>query len=220
VRAQAESGERRRLARDLHDSVVQQLFSLRMQAKALRSQLDRGDADATRVRRSAEELAELAAAALADLRQLVFELRPMELAERGLVEAVCALSVSVQARTGLLIDVRAAPDVRIDGGLDVHEDLYRIVSEAVHNVVKHAGASAVEIALAIESAELVIEVADDGSGAAAAAGDNHHDRLGMVSMRERAQRWGGRFAAGPRPGGGWSVRVQVPLSRFAGEPVG
>jgi signal transduction histidine kinase len=222
VRAQAESGERRRLARDLHDSVVQQLFSMRMQAKALRSQLDRGATstagDAGRVRRSAEELAELAASALADLRQLVFELRPLELAERGLVEAVCALGVAVQARTGLHIDVHVPQDVRIEGGVDVHEDLYRIVSEAVHNVVKHAGATAVEITLAIESAELVIEVADDGAGAAAGDGDDH-ERLGLVSMRERAQRWGGRFAAGPRPGGGWAVRVQVPLSRFAGEPL-
>jgi PAS domain S-box-containing protein len=218
VRAQAESGERRRLARDLHDSVVQQLFSMRMQAKALRSQLDRGGADAAKVRRSAEELAELAASALADLRQLVFELRPLELAERGLVEAVCALAVAVQARTGLRIHVRVPEDVRIDGGVDVHEDLYRIVSEAVHNVVKHACATEVEIILAIEAAELVVEVADDGAGAATGAADSH-DRLGLVSMRERAQRWGGRFAAGPRPGGGWVVRVQVPLSRFTGEPL-
>jgi signal transduction histidine kinase len=221
VRAQAESGERRRLARDLHDSVVQQLFSMRMQAKALRSQLDRGGADAAKVRGSAEELAELAASALADLRQLVFELRPLELAERGLVEAVSALAVAVQARTGLAIAVRAAEDVCVDGGLDVHEDLYRIVSEAVHNVVKHAAATTVEISLGLGSGELVVEVADDGTGAAPDAPADHDrsgDRLGMVSMRERTQRWGGRFAAGPRPGGGWVVRAQVPLSRLAEEP--
>lgn len=220
VRTQAESGERRRLARDLHDSVVQQLFSMRMQAKALRSQLDRGPTrttdDTSRVRRSAEELAELSASALADLRRLVFELRPLELDQRGLVEAVCALAVGVQARTGLVVDVRAQQGLRLDAGLDVHEDLYRIVSEAVHNVVKHASAAAVEISLAVAAAELVVEVADDGSGAAAEVPD--HDRLGMVSMRERAQRWGGRFAAGPRPGGGWAVRVAIPLGRLAGEP--
>lgn len=213
VRAQAESGERRRLARDLHDSAVQQLFSLRMQAGALRTQLGRGVVDAARVRRSAEELSELAASALADLRRLVFELRPLELAERGLVEAVSALAVAVQARTGLAVDVCAAEDVRVDGGLDVHEDLYRIVSEALHNVVKHAAATTARISLSVGAGELVIEIADDGTGAGA-DGPGDQDRLGMVSMRERAQRWGGRFAAGPRSGGGWAVRVQVPLGRL------
>src|SRR5215203_55350 len=76
TRSQAQSDERRRLARDLHDSVVQQLFSMRMQAKALGALLDRRDVEPARVRGSAEDLAELSAGALADLRQLVFELRP------------------------------------------------------------------------------------------------------------------------------------------------
>ncbi|GAY07975.1 GAF domain-containing sensor histidine kinase [Pseudonocardia sp. N23] len=208
TRTRARSDERRRLSRDLHDSVVQQLFSMRMQARVLRNQLDRDadDVDPGRLRLAAEELASLSSTALADLRQLVFELRPLELEERGLVEAIRGQAAGVQARTGLTVDVHADRD-RVEGVLDLQEDVYRIVSEAVHNVVKHAGAATAEIGIAVDDGDLVVEVADDGAG----TGPGGSGGLGLVSMRERTERWGGRFAAGPRPGGGWTVRVAVPL---------
>ncbi|RTL67733.1 MAG: PAS domain-containing protein [Pseudonocardiaceae bacterium] len=212
TRTRARSDERRRLARDLHDSVVQQLFSMRMQARVLRNQLDRDPAggDPARLRVAAEELASLSSTALADLRQLVFELRPLELEERGLVEAIRGQAAGVQARTGLTVDVHADRD-RIEGELDLQEDVYRIVSEAVHNVVKHAGAATAEIAIAVDDGDLVVEVADDGAGTDLGGSGG----LGLVSMRERTERWGGRFHAGPRPGGGWTVRVAVPLPGLA-----
>jgi PAS domain S-box-containing protein len=216
TRSQAQLDERRRLARDLHDSVVQQLFSMRMQAKALHAQLDRVDTDPARVRSGAEELAELSQSALADLRGLVFELRPLDLAERGLVDAVLAHTASLEARTGLVIEVQASPDVELDFGIDVQEDLYRIVQEALHNVVKHAHATAVDIRFArSEDGGLVVEVSDNGCGPSrtsdtSAASGARQDTLGLVSMRERTQRWGGWLAAGPRPAGGWTVRVILP----------
>jgi signal transduction histidine kinase len=216
TRSDAQLDERRRLARDLHDSVVQQLFSMRMQAKALRSRLEHADADPERVRSGAEELAQLAESALADLRGLVFELRPLDLAERGLVDAVRAHAASLEARTGLVVDVQETPGLEVDAGIDVQEDLYRIVQEALHNVVKHAGATAVAIRFAAHGAAgLAVEVTDDGRGRAAAdgAGTAAGEKLGLVSMRERTQRWGGRLVAGPRPdGGGWRVRVTLPAS--------
>ncbi|MGY1747632.1 GAF domain-containing protein [Modestobacter sp. SYSU DS0511] len=210
TRSEAESDERRRLARDLHDSVVQQLFSMRLQAGALRAQLDAGDAGPAGVRAAAGELAELAQSALADLRGLVFELRPLELADRGLVEAVRAHADSVEVRTGLVIEVLAEGDVEPAWELTVQEDVYRVVQEALHNVVKHAQASTVEVRFAIDPVEhcLVVTVLDDGRGAVEApAGPT----LGLVSMRERAERWGGRCTAGPRDGGGWQVRLTLPL---------
>jgi signal transduction histidine kinase len=212
TRSQAQSDERRRLARDLHDSVVQQLFSMRMQAKALHRQLDRFDAGHDGVRRAAEELAELSAGALADLRLLVFELRPLDLAEHGLVDAIRAHAESLRARTGLLIEVRAADGVRIAGGLDFQEDLYRITSEALHNVVKHANATSVEISIVAEDPDLVVQVRDDGVLATETDPDSRtRERLGLLSMRERTERWGGRFEAGPCPDSGWVVRAAVPL---------
>jgi PAS domain S-box-containing protein len=208
TRSQAQSDERRRLARDLHDSVVQQLFSMRMQAKALRRGLDQIDVDG--VRRAAEELAELSAGALADLRLLVFELRPLDLAEHGLVDAIRAHAASLRARTGLAIEVRAPEDVRVGGGLDFQEDLYRITSEALHNVVKHANATAVEISIAREDVELVVQVRDDGA-LAGTSSDRPGERLGLLSMRERTERWGGQFEAGPCADRGWVVRAAVPI---------
>jgi signal transduction histidine kinase len=219
TRTRAQSDERRRLARDLHDSVVQQLFSMRMQAKALGSQLDGRDVQPARVRRSAEELAELSANALADLRMLVFELRPLDLAERGLVDAIRAHAASVRARTGLVIDVRAPDDVLIGGGLDIQEDLYRIVCEAIHNVVKHASATMVEVGITTEAADLVLEIVDDGAGSAGGGTAVVGQQLGLVSMRERTERWGGWFEAGPRPGGGWTVRAAVPPHRADAQQV-
>lgn len=210
TRSRAQLDERRRLARDLHDSVVQQVFSMRMQATALRARAEGADVEPDRVRRGAAELAELAQATLADLRGLVFELRPLDLAERGLVEAVRAHAAGVAARTGLAVDVDAPGDLEPGVGIDVGEDLYRIVQEALHNVVKHAGATAVAIRLAPDpGGGLVVEVTDDGTGGVPDS-DLPHDTLGLVSMRERTARRGGRLVAGPRPFGGWSVRVTLP----------
>ena len=233
--ADTRSHERRRLARDLHDSVVQQLFSMRMQAKALRAQLDRPDPDLGSVGRYAEELAELTQSALADLRGLVYELRPLDLAEHGLVDAVRAHAESVRARTGLAIDVQVPEGLRIDAGLDEQEDLYRIVQEALHNVVKHANATEVVVRFdRLADVDpgpwggcqgspygrdngLMVEISDNGCGRGRGSGGGADEpgrrSLGLVSMRERAQRWGGRVAAGPRPTGGWTVAVTLPHLR-------
>jgi PAS domain S-box-containing protein len=213
TRSRAQSDERRRLARDLHDSVVQQVFSMRMQAEALRAALDRPDPDAARVCSGVEELSELSRHVLADLRGLVFELRPLDLAENGLVDAVRAHAASVEARTGLQVEVRAAGDLQLDLSIDIQEDLYRIVQEALHNVVKHARATAAEISVAVSPGgdRLRIEVRDDGAAGQPAQPGAGGQSLGLISMRERSQRWGGRLVAGPRAGGGWSVEVSLPL---------
>jgi signal transduction histidine kinase len=112
--------------------------------------------------------------------------------------------------------VRAPEDVRISGGLDFQEDLYRITSEALHNVVKHANATAVEISIAREDVDLVVQVRDDGA-LTGTSSDRPGESLGLLSMRERTERWGGRFEAGPCPGRGWVVRAAVPI--LDGEPL-
>jgi len=108
--------------------------------------------------------------------------------------------------------VRAAEGVRIGGGLDFQEDLYRITSEALHNVVKHANATAVEVSIVAEEPDLVVQVRDDGVLATDTdSGSRTRERLGLLSMRERTERWGGRFEAGPCQDSGWVVRAAVPL---------
>ncbi|MGY1631387.1 sensor histidine kinase [Geodermatophilus sp. SYSU D01186] len=146
----------------------------------------------------------------------MFELRPLDLAENGLVEAIRAHAAGVEARTGLAVEVHADDDLELDVDVDVQEDLYRIVQEALHNVVKHARATEADIRVDRPGGGVRVEVTDDGCGGtpdpapAPDAGDRPRGRLGLVSMRERAERWGGQLAAGPRPFGGWRVQVTLP----------
>jgi signal transduction histidine kinase len=169
------------------------------------------------MRSRAQELAELSRTALADLRGLVFELHPLELAERGLVDAVRAHAASLEARSALAVDVQAPPDLEVDLAIEIQEDLYRIAQEALHNVVKHARAQAVEVRFALVDGILSIDVTDDGCGwdpgpERAPTVRAPRATLGLVSMRERAERWGGQLFAGPHPTGGWTVKVTLPAA--------
>jgi signal transduction histidine kinase len=215
-RHDAQLAERARLARELHDSVVQQVFSMRMQAKALQAQVAPGRTiRAERVQAVADELLELAQTALADLRGLVLQLHPVELVERGLAGAVRSHAESVRGTSGL--DVEVDVDLSADVGdlpVELQEDLYRVVQEALHNVVKHAGATkaSVHISTSGPPDRVVVEVSDDGIGLTAQV---RAGALGLVSMRERAERWGGsiEFGSTDPDGRGCLVRVCVPVAR-------
>ncbi len=218
-RDSARREERQRLARDLHDSIVQQVFSIGMQAKSLQVVAQRGDpVPAQAVTRIADEVGMLSRTALADLRAMVHELRPSSAAElRGVEEAVRALADSTANRTGLRLRLAVSgAQERVKG--ELAEDIYRIIAEAIHNVVKHARARAVVIRLTVRDDRLTATVADDGCGisAAAAAADGY----GLTTMRERAQRWGGTVTAGPRRGPGTIVRIVVPLAPEAAPAAG
>jgi signal transduction histidine kinase len=213
-RHDAQLAERARLARELHDSVVQQVFSMRMQAKALQAHVAPGRTIRTeRVQAVADELLELAQTALTDLRGLVLQLHPVELVERGLAGAVRSHAESVRGTSGLDIevDVELSPDVG-DLPVELQEDLYRVVQEALHNVVKHAGATraSVHISTSGPPDRVVVEISDDGSGLTAQV---RAGALGLVSMRERAERWGGSIEIGNTddPRRGCRVRVCVPM---------
>jgi signal transduction histidine kinase len=212
-RHDAQLAERARLARELHDSVVQQVFSMRMQAKALRAQVEPGRTSSPeRVRAVADELLDLAQNALADLRGLVLQLHPVELVEGGLAGAVRHHAQSVQTMSGLRVEVDADDPPELP--TELQEDLYRIVQEALHNVVKHAGASHASVRIRAagppDQGQVLVEVSDDGSGLG--PGHRRADALGLVSMRERAQRWGGRMEIG-NDEQGCRVRVRVPAGR-------
>ncbi|WP_245645733.1 GAF domain-containing sensor histidine kinase [Pseudonocardia acaciae] len=208
-RHDAQLAERARLARELHDSVVQQVFSIRMQAKALRAQVSDGRSSSPdRVHAVADEVLQLAQDALADLRGLVHQLRPVELVERGLAAAVRAHAESVRSLSRLAVALDLDPDERLARlAVDLQEDVYRIVQEALHNVIKHAGAAEAVVRVRTGNGELLVEISDDGVGLAGRA--PRAEALGLVSMRERAERWGGRLRIGDgHPG--CRVRVSIP----------
>jgi len=210
--------ERQRLARDLHDSIVQQVFSIGMQAKTLEVLAQRDEAvPAEAVQRIAGEVGEVSRAVLADLRAMVHELQPSSAAVLGGLEgAVRSLAESTANRTGLLVRVEASQGLGKIGE-ELAEDVYRIIAEALNNVVRHAGAAQVIIRLELISQHLKATITDDGQGLPAAAAPGGPGGAaggyGLTTMRERAERWGGTVQLGRgNRGGGTRVRVTVPLS--------
>lgn len=213
----ARRDERQRLARDLHDSIVQQVFSITMQAKSMEVLGERTDSvPSETVRRIASEVSLLARTVLADLRAMVHELRPAPSAELGgLEEAIRALVDSTTNRTGLRFSLAFSRGLEQLNG-EMAEDVYRIVAEAIHNVVKHAEANKVAIRLILRGGRLHATVTDDGCGIEEAnqrAGKpGPAAGYGLSTMKERAERWGGTLTVRPRQQSGTIVRLAVPLA--------
>lgn len=199
--------ERTRLARDLHDAVSQKLFSLRLTADAAATRL-REDPDAAA--HDLSRVQQLAREAAAELRAVLTELRPPALSEDGLVAALCA-HVETLRRT------HAVPIELVTAGVgalpaDLEDGVYRIAQEAVHNAVRHAAACRIEVDLRRDGDRVTLEVRDDGRGFDPVAAEHGADvRLGLVSMRERADRLRGRLDVTATPGRGSLVRLEVPV---------
>ena len=198
--------ERNRLARDLHDAMTQTLFSLRLTLEAAASSVA---SDAGGAAPHLDEARSLVEAAFRELRSLIFELRPAALATDGLAETL-RKHLDVVGRTHrLAVAVRAEGERRPPP--EVEAALFRIVQEAVNNVVRHARASSVEVVLRLGPESASVTVTDDGRGFDPAARSIRSRRLGLTSMKERAQAAGGRLTVESLPGAGTTVRVEVPL---------
>ena len=195
--------ERQRLARDLHDSVSQALYAIVLDiATAQRI----GAADPTRLEAILRDAHALAEAGLAEMRALIFELRPEFLRQEGLVAALQRQVAAVRARHQLSIVVNATDEP--EAAPAIKEALYRVGQEALNNIAKHAGARAVVITLEESGAELVLRVRDDGRGFD--AGKSFPGHLGLHSMRERAASVGGVILINSVPGQGTEVTIRVP----------
>ncbi|GAC1323673.1 MAG: hypothetical protein NVS2B16_22320 [Chloroflexota bacterium] len=202
--------ERQRLARELHDSVTQALFSMTLHARTASLQLDRAGIDAgTPLAQTINQLGELTQGALAEMRALIFELRPGALRDEGLVAALHKHTAALSAREQLQISVRSSED-RLTLHPDTEEHLYRLVQEALHNIVKHARASTVQVSIetAGGGSDLVLVITDDGVGFDVAALTPGH--LGLTTMVERAHLAGGTLDISSDPGQGTSIRVVLP----------
>jgi signal transduction histidine kinase len=164
-------------------------------------------------------LRELQREALAEMRALIFELRPGNLEQDGLVRALKTHTAALQGRVGLPIVVESDLPGRLP--LEIEEVLYRIAQEALHNVVKHAGARQVRLGIQTVDDDVTLRIADDGKGFDPMAVPDGH--LGLAGMRARAERLGATFTCLSRPGGGTTIEVTVPgrsiLEANGGQPV-
>ncbi|HEU5103717.1 MAG TPA: sensor histidine kinase [Roseiflexaceae bacterium] len=197
----AREEERRRLRRDLHDGLGPQLASLTLTVAAARELL-RHDVDAAD--RLLQELANHTQTAIADIRRVVYDLRPPALDDLGLVLALREQSASYrQAGLRILID---APETLPPLPAAVEVAAYRIVQEALTNVVRHARARSCSVRLTLCDA-LDVEISDDGVGLPPGG----RAGVGLTSMRERAAELGGTWAIETAPGRGTSIHAQLPL---------
>ena len=194
--------ERNRLARDLHDSVCQMLFSLSMTAKGAEQQLLEGDTNA--VLSAVRDMQSLSRDALKEMRALIYQLRPAGL-EAGLVTALSEygrkLGLKVVSR---IHGVRELPR-------QAEEALWRIGQEALNNVYKHAQAEEVSVELQLGDKAAVLRISDSGVGMRPGLADDHEVSLGLFTMRERALALGGELNVTSADGRGTLVEAAIPL---------
>ncbi|MGH3277821.1 MAG: MASE1 domain-containing protein [Trebonia sp.] len=214
---QAHADERTRLARELHDSVSQALFSMTMHASTAQLAMEKAQIEEdSPASRAVSRLRALTAGALAEMRALIFELRPGALAEEGLVSALRRQAAAISAREEVQITVNG-PAERLPLDPAAEEHCYRLVLEAWHNTVKHVGATAsTTTTITSDGAAVTVRATDDGRGFDSAAVPPGH--LGLQTMRERAAAIGATLDVISTPGQGTSIVLRVPASTTLPEP--
>jgi signal transduction histidine kinase len=197
--------ERNRLARELHDAVNQTLFSVSLTADAAALLVE---TEPEKAKEQLGEVRELVRSAMSEMRSLIFELRPADVASDG-------LAATLQKHVDVLRRVYGANiELSLDGGreprVENEREVFRIVQEALANALKHSGAEHVRVRLRSSRGRLVVAVEDDGAGFDP-EGPQARRRLGLISMRERAEAIGGALEVRSAPGAGTTVSMEIDL---------
>jgi signal transduction histidine kinase len=199
--------ERKRLARDLHDSVTQTLFSVALTAQGAEALVD---SDPGRAKQELARLEELAHSALQEMRVLIFELRPAELEADGLATALRKHAEVLRRLYSQEIEVDVTGERRLAPELE--RGLFRIAQEALTNALKHASAETIRVSLELRDSRVLLSVGDDGAGFDVDEARARSRRLGLTSMQERAEALGGSLEISSEPGEGSNVVVEVDLA--------
>ncbi|MFZ5788615.1 MAG: sensor histidine kinase, partial [Acidobacteriota bacterium] len=207
--AESEEAERRRIARELHDRVGQNLVALNLNVSVIRSQLS--ESSLARVSPRLDDVSALVGATAQEIRAVIADLHPAVLADYGLHTALRWMASELADRSGL--DVEAEGDeVEPRPAPAVEAALFRIAQEAVTNAVRHARARRVRVAIEAGADTVRLRVADDGCGfdPVARPPDPERPRYGLASMRERAEAVGGTLAVDSASGRGTVITAEVP----------
>jgi signal transduction histidine kinase len=206
----AQEEERRRLRRDLHDGVGPTLASF---SQRLETAAELIHTDPHKSEKIIHALQKQVTETVADIRRLVYALRPPVLDEFGLVSAVREHVAQYSGPRGIKVSFDVSePMPSLPAAVEVAA--YRIALEAFTNVVKHAKASACHVLIRVENASLLLEISDNGKGLPAEI----HAGIGFHSMRERASELGGEFSIEKKPSGGTMVRARLPIMNLANLP--
>ncbi|MFZ5814657.1 MAG: histidine kinase [Bacillota bacterium] len=197
--------ERNRLARELHDSVTQMLFGLTLNLEAAAGLFEKKPQRASELITRSQEMA---AEALAEMRSLIFELRPAALQEKGLAMALSNHINLFRRRQSIDVSLTLEGEERLPP--EIEFCLYRVAQEALNNVAKHARARSVAVRLEVQPDEALLEVRDDGVGFDL-TGKSHSQSFGMIGMHERVSALGGSLVVESAPGEGTTIRARIPL---------
>lgn len=205
--------ERARLARDLHDTVNQQLFVLTMRTAAARRRLEQLGGEAEALAPELRTLEELSRQAHGEARKLILQLRPTTLEQQGLGPALTEYVRTAAAKEGWELHDEVDTAIRFSG--PEAENLFRVAQEALNNIAKHAGASSLWVSLQREEERVVLRVRDDGHGFDPRAG-MRPTAVGLIGMRERVAGMGGALRVISAPGEGTEVNVWIPWPQEGG----
>jgi PAS domain S-box-containing protein len=202
--------ERRRIAREIHDGLAQNLAALRLRAGHWHNLVD---SDPLQMHTELDELREILSDSITEVRRSIFALRPVDLDRRGLFPALRSFTASFgeHYRMRVTLDI-SGPQNRLPESLEL--TLFRVIQEALNNVGKHAQASLVRITVDLEMADaVVVTIRDDGKGFDPAFLDRavQYGHLGLKQMRERVERINGTLSIQSQPGSGTRIRVTLPL---------
>lgn len=200
----ARAEERTRLARELHDTLLQSLTAMALQLEGA----SRAPETAASVRERIDRVLETARTAAVDARRAVSDLRGVPLAGKPLVQALEGLARGFMSDTGVKVTVNAQADAGMDLPPHVESELYRIAQEALTNVAKHAGAKAVDLTLRRTKGKTELAIVDDGRGM---SGDVNGGGHGIRGMTERAVLLGGSLTVTRRSRGGTRIAALIPL---------
>jgi PAS domain S-box-containing protein len=201
---EAQEKERARIARELHDDINQRLALLSMDASQLQANPDEIEPRVQELRKRIEEIS-------TDVQALASDLHPSRLEYLGAIEGIKSWTKEFAQRQNLDIDFMA--DVRNPLPPEVGVSFFRVLQEALHNIVKHSGAKRVEVELREDSDAIQMVVRDSGKGFDVAAA-SHGKGLGLTSMRERVRLVDGTITIHSTPNGGTAIEARVPLRKY------
>jgi signal transduction histidine kinase len=203
----AQEEERKRIARELHDSTSQSLTSLLLGLRSLGEVCNQPE-----MRRRSEELRDVASHTLDEVHSLALQLRPSVLDDLGLAAALERMIGDSRIRHGARIDLamRGLGEERLPA--EVETAVYRIVQEALTNIARHAQAQTASVLIERQNGSVRAIIEDDGRGFEPASMDAADRRLGLYGMRERAELLGGNLTIESEPGRGTSLFVEIPLA--------
>jgi signal transduction histidine kinase len=201
--------ERRQIARDLHDAAGQTLTAIRINLQLLADGLRRPEG-VDRTLELARRTTSLVDETVEEIRRAVQSLGASVLEDVGLVRAIERMCDDVADRTGIVVERHIAPEVPLPSVLET--TCYRVVQEALTNVMRHARATHVEVDVEVDDDDLRVSIADDGRGFAPQEVDVARSR-GLAGMRERVELLGGRLDLSTRKGGGARVAATLPIRR-------